>query len=76
MVMSEPVTATMNPAPVRGQSSRTWTMKPSGAPSRLGSSENDYCVFAMHSGKPSQPFSWICFRVFFAASENSTPAPR
>ena len=50
IVMMSPVSATMKPAPAETFRLRTVTVKPSGAPSSFGSSEKDYCVFAMQIG--------------------------
>ena len=55
MVMISPVMTTMNSAPAESRSSRTGTMWPVGAPRLLGSVENEYCVFAMHTGKWPKP---------------------
>src|SRR5947209_4966459 len=50
MVMMSPASGTTNPAPADGRMSRTWSVKPLGAPSFAGSSLKEYCVFAMHTG--------------------------
>ena len=55
MVMMSPVSATMKPAPAETLSFRTVRVKPSGAPSFAGSSENEYCVFAMQTGREPKP---------------------
>ena len=69
MVITSPVSATMKPAPVRGCSSRTCSVCPSGAPSSAGSSLKEYCVLEITTGMVSQPFSAIAFRSFFARAE-------
>ena len=51
MVMICPQIATMNPAPADSRTSRTGTVWPVGAPRRFGSVENEYCVFAMQTGR-------------------------
>src|SRR5262245_39110931 len=50
MVMISPVTTTMNSAPADNLSSRIGTVWPVGAPFLLASVENEYWVFAMHTG--------------------------
>ena len=64
MVMISPVSATMKPAPAETLTFFTVTVKPSGAPSFVGSSEKLYCVLAMQTGRPAKPSfvsSSICF---------------
>lgn len=55
MVMIFPARATVKPAPALTFICRTVTVKSSGAPSLLGSSEKLLCVFAMHTGNRSKP---------------------
>ncbi len=74
MVITAPVNATMNPAPVLGISSRTCTRNPLGAPSLEASSVKEYWVLAMHTGSPDQPFFSISARRLSAGTENSTPS--
>ena len=50
-----PVSATRNPAPAETLTVRTVTVKPSGAPSFFASSEKEYCVFAMQTGRSPNP---------------------
>ena len=49
MVMISPQMATTKPAPAESLTSRTGTTWPVGAPRRLGSVENEYCVLAMQT---------------------------
>ena len=51
MVIMSPQTTTTNPAPAESRTSRTCSSWPEGAPSRAGSVENEYCVFAMQTGR-------------------------
>ena len=55
MVMIDPVFTTTNPAPADGVTSRTVIRKPRGRPSSAGSSENEYCVLAIHTGAFARP---------------------
>ena len=48
--MMSPQTITMNSAPAARRTSRTFTVWPDGAPFSDGSVENDYWVFATHTG--------------------------
>ena len=57
MVMMSPVSATMKPAPAETFRLRTVMRKPSGAPSRLGSSVKEYWVFATQMGRSPKPCS-------------------
>ncbi len=57
MVMISPVMTTTNSAPAESLSSRTGTIWPVGAPRLLGSVENEYCVFAMHTGRCPKPMA-------------------
>ena len=50
MVMMSPVRTTTKPAPALTLTCLTVTVKSSGAPSFVGSSEKLYCVFAMQTG--------------------------
>ena len=67
MVMISPVRATRKPAPAETFRFRTVTVKPSGAPSRAGSSEKEYCVLATHTGILSKPRAVSFSACFFAA---------
>ena len=51
MVMMAPVIATTKPAPADTYTSRTFTVKPSGRPSLEASSDREYWVLAMHTGR-------------------------
>ena len=75
MVMMSPVRATMNPAPALTFRFRTVTVKPSGAPSRVGSSDREYWVFAMHTGRSPKPRSKSCLACFWAAGVRTACAP-
>ena len=72
MVGNAPTSGTKKPAPADNRTSPIGNVKPVGAPFMFGSCENEYCVFAMHTGKLPKP----CFvnrAIFsFACSENST----
>jgi len=50
IVMMSPQTMTMKRAPAARRTSRISTACPVGAPRSLGSVENEYCVFATHTG--------------------------
>src|SRR6266540_834730 len=50
IVMMSPQMTTMNSAPADSRTSRIGTTWFDGAPLRLGSVENEYCVFAMQIG--------------------------
>ena len=60
MVMISPVSATRKPAPAETFRLRTVTVKPSGAPSFVGSSEKMYCVLAMQMGSLPKPSCVSC----------------
>ena len=75
MVIISPVSTTMKPAPAEILTFLTVTVKPSGAPSRVGSSEKLYCVLAMQTGRPPKPSEAslsICLR---AAGRILMPLP-
>ena len=55
MVIMSPHTTTTKPAPADKRTSRTWSSWPVGAPRKVGSVENEYCVFAMHTGNVLYP---------------------
>ena len=55
IVCMSPHTATIQPAPVYGRSSRTGSVKPVGASISAGSCESERCVFAMHTGSRPSP---------------------
>ena len=57
MVMMSPVSATRKPAPAFTRTARTVTKKSSGAPSSDGSSEKQYCDFALPPGSAPTPIS-------------------
>jgi hypothetical protein len=65
----------MNPAPAQTLKARTVTLKPSGAPSRAGSSDREYWVLAMQMGRPPKPRSKSPLACFSAAGVRITPAP-
>ena len=76
MVMMSPASATMKPAPLERVTSLTRRRKPSGAPSFLGSSDSDYCVFAMQMGRLARPsFSMRRIDVLAAGSKSTPCAP-
>ena len=50
IVSIEPVSATMNLAPADKRTSRTFSVNPVGRPSSDGSSDSEYCVFAIQTG--------------------------
>ena len=50
-----PHTTTTKPAPADSRTSRTWSSCPLGAPTDVGSVENEYCVLATHTGSPPNP---------------------
>jgi len=71
MRMMSPVIGIKNPAPLAISISRTVTTKSFGLPSSSGLSLNDFCVFAMQTGKPESPKSSIFFKSFFAFPKKS-----
>src|SRR3989449_863487 len=73
MVMMSPASATTNPAPAEGRMSRTWSVNPLGAPSFAGSSEKEYCVFAMQTGVSPRPMAGNCSSARSAGGVNATP---
>ena len=50
IVITSPQTITTNSAPAASRTSRTLTTCPYGAPRSSGSVENEYWVFAIHTG--------------------------
>ena len=58
IVRITPVSTTINPAPTDTLTFFMVTVKFSGAPSFVGSSEKLYCVLAMQIGSLSNP-SWV-----------------
>src|SRR5215470_2626651 len=71
-----PEITTTKPAPAESEALVTLRVHLVGAPSRLGSSVNEYCVLAMQTGKFPYPQSENCFSLAWAWSENFTsPAP-
>ncbi len=76
IVIMSPASATTNPAPADGRMSLTCSVNPLGAPSLVASSENDYCVFAMHTGVSPNPNFGNNSIARSAAGANATaPAP-
>ncbi len=73
IVSTFPVSATINPAPKEGRSSRTVIVKSVGRPITLPSSLNDICVLAIQIGKSFQPSSLKRSICSFASGVNSTP---
>ena len=55
IVIISPVRTTIKPAPAETLRFLTVTLKLSGAPSFVGSSEKLYCVFATQMGKSPKP---------------------
>ena len=51
MVEISPIRTTTKPAPARRRTSRIGILKPVGAPSFVGSAENEYWVFATQIGR-------------------------
>ncbi len=52
-----PEIATTKPAPAESDASVIFNVHPVGAPISLGLSESEYCVLAMHTGRPRKaPF--------------------
>ena len=71
IVMMEPVSATTKPAPAHTYASRTVRSNPSGRPSFFWSSDKEYWVFAMQTGRSPKPISVIFAIAFFAAGRRS-----
>ena len=67
MVMTEPVSTTTNPAPADTDTSLTFNVNPSGLPRSVGSSDREYCVFAIQTGSFPNPSSSNFFNCFTAA---------
>ena len=67
-----PVIGIKKPAPAAISISLILIVKFSGLPTKLGSSERDFCVLAMQIGKSFKPKSAIVLRFFFALEEYST----
>ena len=67
IVIILPVLITAKPAPFEIVSSLTVIAKSLGAPSFVGSSESDYCVFATHMGRLSPPSAATSLIAFSAA---------
>ncbi len=57
MVMMSPVCTTTKPAPALTRTLDTVTVNPSGRPSFPGSSDREYWVLAMHTGRPPKPMA-------------------
>lgn len=74
MVRMLPVSATIKPAPTDGFNSRIVTVKPFGLPIKAGSSDSEYCVFAIQTGKWAQPFFSIAASCFLAFDVRLTPS--
>ena len=75
-IATHEIMATMKPAPAETLRLRTATRKPLGAPSFAGSSEKEYCVFAIQIGRLPKPSSSSCFSCFAALPMRSTPSAR
>ena len=75
MVIISPVSTTTNPAPALTFTFFTVTVKFSGAPSFVGSSEKLYCVFAMQTGNFEKPYSSSFSIYFFALGRTLMPLP-
>ena len=60
IVRMSPVSTTMKPAPADTFTFLMVTVKPSGAPSLVGSSEKDYWVLATQMGHLSKPRAVSC----------------
>src|SRR6266508_2112298 len=73
IVRMSPASATTKPAPADGRMSRTCSMNPVGAPSWVGSSENEYCVFAMQTGVSPRPSLGSSSSARSAAGAKETP---
>ena len=76
MVRISPVRATRKPAPAETLIFRTVTVKFSGAPRSLGSSEKEYWVLAMQMGYWPKPCSVSCLACFLALGVRTTSLPR
>ena len=50
IIIISPAYATTNPAPLDRRKSLIEILKPSGRPNKVGSSDKEYCVFAMQTG--------------------------
>src|SRR5262249_45116513 len=75
IVMMSPQIATTNPAPADSRTSRTGSVKPSGAPMTDGSAVKLYCVLAMHTGTwPKPAFSKPSRRRATASLISRSPA--
>ena len=74
MVMMSPVRATRKPAPAETFRFRTVMVKPLGAPSRAGSSEKLYWVFAMQTGSLPKPRASSSVSCFLAAGVRTAPS--
>ena len=75
IVIISPVRTTTNPAPAEIFTFFIVTVKPLGAPSFVGSSEKDYCVFAIQTGSLSKPRAVSAAICFFAAGRTVIPSP-
>ena len=60
IVMMSPHTTTTNPAPAASRTSRIFSRWPLGAPRNFASLENEYCVFAMQTGRCPYPSASNC----------------
>ena len=74
MRMMSPVSATRKPAPAASSKSRTETVKPFGLPSFAGSSEIEFCVFAMQTIRRDAPARSSSSSFLRAFGENETPS--
>ena len=66
IVITLPVSATINPAPADILISLIVVVKPSGLPKAFGSSERDYWFLAIHTGKWLSPKLLILAIAFLA----------
>src|SRR5690348_10561515 len=69
-----PEITTTNPAPAEREASVTRSVHPVGAPRILGSSVNEYCVLAMHTGNFPYPHPENCRSFVLATSLKATSA--
>jgi len=67
-----PEITTTNLAPADSEALVAFSVQPVGAPSFFGSSESEYCVFAMQTGTFAYPHSVNCWSFAFACSEKFT----
>lgn len=75
IVRISPVRTTIKPAPAEIFTFLIVTVKFSGAPNFVGSSEKLYCVFAIQTGHLSKPNLVSCSICFLAAGITVIPSP-